>query len=252
MSKIDVLDALGPSLQKFASKDDVLALLKHNMAQKDQITDFRDEARMIDGANSRKVTSFHKTVMSKIDILQKDVGSLTEKVAAKDDVSALCGHMTSRKEREALHESIKILNDQVAGIHGMIGGSKDQCEENMVSLRQDLHEIQNTVSTITSYDTLQVAGIEGEIASLHYALSVRRQQAEQLSVIPPKQYASLKEDIVAAVEENSARQKSLLREEILDAVRSLGISDTSEGTSNKGLKDTIARRSLKVPSCTIK
>ena len=242
MSKVDVIDALAPLSQNVASKDDVLALLKHHTAHKNQITDLRDEARTIDGVNTREATSFYKTVMTKIDTLQKDLVSLTNKVAANGDISALRTHMASQEEREAPAESIESLTGQVAEIHGMFGRFKLRAEDDTAILRQELRVILEVVSAIKSYDQHQVADIGDEIASLRSKLSDWEQRVDKSSRISSEQYNSLKKEIVAAVKGESARQISLLREEILDAIRSSGICDTKSDRTIMESKEATARR----------
>ena len=229
-------------LKNIAGKDDALALLKQIITQKDDITDFRDEVRVSDNNNTKEATILRDSVLHKIDTVQKNLGFLQDKLARKGDDPALRAHLAMQKNQAAPFESMKTLTDQVAEIHGMLGTFRLESGKDTVNLRQDLQLIHEIVSRITSYDTTQVAGIEGEIASLRYALSSWNRQAEQPSVIPKEQYASLKEDIVAAIEEKSARQSAQLRDDILEAVRSLGISDTSADGSTMGSKNAPARQ----------
>lgn len=179
LSKVDVItirDTLAPSLKKLANKDDVLAPLKHNIAQRDQFTDFCDEARVIDGVNTKAATAFQKTLVSKIDTLQKDLESLA---------------------------------DNVAGLDVKIERLRVQSETDMAQLRTDLSD--------------------------------RAEHAVKPNLMSNEQYNSLKKDIVAAVEEKSARQISQLRDDILQAVRTVGLGNTVKEGPTMGSNSAPAR-----------
>ena len=243
-AKVDVAaiqEALAPLLKDVASKDDVLALLKHHISQKDQITDFRDEARRVDGVNTKEATGFHKAVMSKIDALEEDLRSLRNNVATDDDILVLRADLAIQTNQEASYKCMKALKDQIAEMHGILGRFQLESGESTGSFRKDLDLILQTVSAIPSYDNVQVASIESKIDSLRNDVSDWKAQSKKPTVISPEEYASLKEDIVATVQENSAHQMSLLRDDVLRALHSSGVSDTTPDGTSVGSKEMLAR-----------
>lgn len=172
-----IRDTLAPLLEKVASRDDVMPLLKQIILQRADIAGLRHEVREIDNINNEKAMGFHKSVLSKIDKLQKQLGTLIDKVAGLDD---------------------------------RIGRLDLQSEIDVAKLRTDRSDWAD--------------------------------HAERPSLISREQCNPLKEEIVAAVEERSARQISLLRDDILIAVGSLKNSDTSADGPTTGSKKAPALR----------